>query len=182
MFASLLDAFGSTQVFVFLPFLLFAKGIDPRVIGAFAFAFTFGGFAGKTVLGRLVDRFGAKIVFYISEAVMAVLLIVLILAEQFYSIIGASLLLGIVTRGTVPVIQMIITEPVRESREYNDIFAINNFSRGIANILSPLLYGFVASAASISWSFGIMAIVVLLALVPVMLMKSQPPPAQSLTG
>ena len=177
MTASLLDAFGSTQVFVFLPFLLFAKGIDPKVIGAFTFAFTLGGFAGKTALGRMVDRFGAKIVFYISEVVMAVLLLVLIFAEQFYSIIGASLLLGIVTRGTVPVVQMIITEPVRESREYNDIFAINNFSRGIANILSPLLYGFIASAANISWSFGVMALVVILALVPVMLMKNRHPVA-----
>ena len=171
MSASLLDAMGSTQVFAFIPFLLFSKGIDPKTIGAFAFVFTVGSFLGKKTGGRMVDMFGITRVFIISETVMAILLIILILAEQFYIIIGASLLLGIVTMGTVPVIQMLVTEPVKESREYNDIFAINNFSRGIANIFSPLLYGFIAAAAGISWSFGLMAVSVILALLPVMFLK-----------
>ncbi|MEN6566084.1 MAG: MFS transporter [Veillonellales bacterium] len=174
MSASILDAFGSNQVFVFLPFLLFAKGIDPKIIASFALAFTFGCFLGKTALGRLVDTFGTRKVFVVSEVMMAILLGILLLGQQLFIVIGASFLLGIVTKGTVPVVQTIITEPVQK-HEYDDIFAINGFSRGIANMVSPLLFGFIASSASINWSFGIMAIAAAGAVIPVLMMDKNIP-------
>jgi len=168
--ASVLDAIGSDQIFVFLPFLLFAKGIDPKIIGAFALAFTIGCFAGKTGLGRMADRFGSRKVFIISEIILAILLVVLILSRQLPIIIGASLLLGIVTKGTVPAVQTIITEPVRQKHEYNDIFSINSFNRGVAHVLSPLLFGFIASVADIHWSFAVMSLAAAGAAIPVLLM------------
>lgn len=169
--ASVLDAFGGNQIFVFLPFLLFAKGIDLKVIGGFALAFTIGCFIGKTLLGRLVDKFGARKVFLISEFILAILLVILIFGDNIFVVVGVSLLLGAVTKGTVPVIQTIIVEPSGNKDEHVGIFSINTFSRGIANMISPLVFGFIASAIGINWAFVIMAIISVCAIIPVLLMR-----------
>ena len=75
------------------------------------------------------------------------------------------------TKGTVPVIQAIITEPVRDSASYSDVFSINSFLRGITNMLTPLLFGFLASAWSMNAIYAIMAVVAAVAAVPVLLMR-----------
>ena len=172
--ANILDAFGSDQIFTFLPYLLFAKGIDPKIIGTFALAFTVGCFLGKVVCGRMVDLFGTRKVFVISEVIMAILLVILVLGHQVFIIVGASLLLGIVTKGTIPAIQTIITEPFREKRNYDDIFAISTFFRGTINMLTPLLFGFIASFFSIHWIYVIMAIAAICAIIPVLIMDTAP--------
>lgn len=172
--ANLLDAFGSDQIFTFLPYLLFTKGIDPKIIGTFALAFTFGCFLGKIVCGRMVDLFGTRKIFIIAEAIMAVLLVILVLGHHVFTIVGTSFLLGIVTKGTIPVIQTIITEPIREKHNYDDIFAISTFSRGTTNMLTPLLFGFIASLLGISWIYSIMAIAAVCAVIPVLKMDAAP--------
>lgn len=172
--ANILDAFGSDQIFTFLPYLLFTKGIDPKIIGTFALAFTFGCFLGKVVCGRMVDLFGTRKVFVISEVIMVILLVILVLGHQVFIIVGTSFLLGIVTKGTIPVIQTIITEPIREQHNYDDIFAISTFSRGTINMLTPLLFGFIASLLGINWIYCIMAIAAVCAVIPVLKMDTAP--------
>lgn len=174
--ANILDAFGSDHIFTFLPFLLFAKGIDPKIIGTFALAFTFGCFLGKVVCGRMVDMFGPRKVFVVSEVIMAVLLVILIQAQQLFIIIGASLMLGVVTKGTIPVIQTIITEPVREMHRYDDIFAISTFSRGTTDMVTPLLFGFIASSFSVNWIYSIMAVAAICAVLPIIMMDGDTQP------
>ena len=168
--ASILDAIGSDQIFTFLPYLLLAKGLDPKVIASFALAFTLGCFLGKIVCGRLVDRFGSKKVFVIAEMMMVLLLITLILQDQLLIIIAASLLLGIVTKGTIPVIQTILTEPIHQKEQYDDVFAISTFARGTTNILTPLLFGLIAAIWGINFIYGIMTIGALCAIIPVCIM------------
>jgi MFS family permease len=170
--ANILDAFGSDQIFTFLPYLLFAKGIDSKIIATFALAFTLGCILGKVACGRMVDLFGTRKVFIFSEIFMALLLVILVVGHQLFIIIGASLLLGIVTKGTIPVIQTIITEPVREKHNYDDIFSISTFSRGITNMVTPLLFGFIASFFGINWIYSIMAIAVICAIIPVLIMAT----------
>ena len=68
--ANVLDALGSDQVFIFLPYLLLAKHLDPSLLGTFALAFTAGCFLGKSACGRLNDLFGPRRVFVASELVM----------------------------------------------------------------------------------------------------------------
>lgn len=46
--SSFLDSFASSSLFVFLPFLLLYRNIDPKVLGAFTSAFFVGNFFGKT--------------------------------------------------------------------------------------------------------------------------------------
>lgn len=170
--ASVLDAISSTQVFAFLPYLLFSKGIDPKIIGTFALAFTLGCFIGKVLLGRAVDLMGCRKVFVASELVMALFLLLLIFSQELVAVITSALLLGVVTRGTVPVVQMIITSPVKEKHLYEDVISINGFCRGVSTIASPLIYGFVAASYDVSWSFAIMAVTAVLAIMPVLVMDN----------
>lgn len=175
--ATLLDAFASDQIFTFLPYLLFTKGIDPTIMGTFALAFTLGCFLGKIVCGRMVDLFGTRRVFVIAEVTMALLLIILVLGHHVFIIVGASFLLGIVTKGTIPVVQTIVTEPIREKHNYDDVFAISTFFRGATNMLSPLLFGFIASLFGINWIYSIMAIAAVCAIIPIL--KMDMPPCES---
>ncbi len=171
MLASALNAFSNDRVFTFLPLLLLDRGFDPKVIGALALGFTTGSFFGKMACGRLVDRVGARKVFIVAQLLLTVLLVALIFGRELVFIIIVALLLGVVTRGTVPVIQTIITEPVRDSQTYDDVFSISNFARGIINILTPLLFGLMAAAWGIDWIYALMAVVASIAVVPVLLME-----------
>lgn len=96
----------------------------------------------------------------------------LIFSQELAAVIVSSLLLGIVTRGTVPVVQTIITLPVKEKNLYEDVIGINGFCRGVSSIVTPLVYGFVAASYGVSWSFAIMAATAILAIIPVLIMDS----------
>ena len=174
MLSSALNAFSSDRVFTFLPFLLFAKGIEPERLGSFALGFILGSCLGKMACGRLVDRFGTRQVFLASTLLMAALLLLLTAAEHFFLIVATSLILGIVTRGAVPAVQTIITEPESARHNYAGIFSMNNFFRGSINVLTPLLFGFVGATFDIHWGFCLMAGGALLAAIPVLLMRQRP--------
>ncbi|MBS6830658.1 MAG: MFS transporter [Desulfovibrio sp.] len=171
MFASILNAFSNDRIFTFLPLLLIGKEVDPTIIGSFALGFSVGSFLGKMACGRFVDSFGPRKVFVAAELLLTALLCALIMADQLVLIVSSALLLGIVTKGTVPVIQAIITEPVRDAASYGDVFSINSFLRGITNMLTPLLFGFLASAWSMNAIYAIMAVAAAVAAVPVLLMR-----------
>jgi MFS family permease len=102
---------------------------------------------------------------------MAILLIILVLGHQLLIMVGASLLLGIVTKGTIPVIQAIIAQPVEEKHHYDDIFAISTFARGTTNIITPLLFGFMASTFDINLIYIVMAIAAVGAVIPIFTMN-----------
>ena len=177
MLATSLVAFCSNRIFTFLPLLLFAKGIEPQRIGAFALGFTLGSCLGRMVYGRLVDRFGPRPVFLVACLLMAILLLALVAVEQFILIITVSLVLGAVARGTAPVVQTIVTEPESAKRDYSGIFSMNVFFRGSVDMLTPLLFGFVGAIFGIHWSYCIMAGAALLATVPVLLLTRQQQPS-----
>lgn len=165
--ANILDSFSSDQIFAFLPFLLFAKGMNPQIVGSFALAFTVGCFVGKTACGRLVGIFGPRKVFVVSKLLMAGLLAVLVTAQWLPVIIGTSILLGVVTKGTVPVLQTLLVEPVTDPQVYDDLFAVSTFARGSTTIVTPLLFGFIASAFSAEYIYALMAVVAVIAVLPI---------------
>lgn len=168
--ANALDAFSGDQIFMFLPFLLVAKGFDPTVIGGFALAFTVGCLAGKMACGRMVGLFGSRKVFVAAKLCMAALLAVMAMGQTLSMILGASLALGIVTKGTVPVVQTILVEGTRRTRGYEGIFSINNFFRGMTNIITPLFFGCFSSAFSVECCYILMAAISITAVFPVFLM------------
>lgn len=78
MAASILNTFGNEKIFTFLPMLILFKGFDPGIVGTFAVGFTVGSFLGKMACGRLLDRYGPKIVFIVAESVLSLFLFLII--------------------------------------------------------------------------------------------------------
>ena len=160
--ASVLNAFSNEKIFTFLPAFLLAKGFDPAIIGTFAVGFTIGSFLGKIACGRLLDKFGAKSVFIVAESLLSVFLFLIIYSNSLLFIMTIAFIIGLLTKGTVPIIQAIITIPFQNIGRYDEIFSINSFLRGITNILSPLFFGFIASFWSINIIYVIMGIISLI--------------------
>ncbi len=164
--SSALNAFSNEKIFTFLPLLLIFKGLDPKIIGTFAVGFTVGSFLGKLACGRLLDMFGPKSVFITAEILLSFFLIFIIITNDLYFIVAISFLIGVLTKGTVPVIQAIITIPFQKIGQYDEIFSINSFIRGIINMITPILFGYIASLWNINTVYIIMAIISLLSVVP----------------
>lgn len=174
LWASLLHIAGNGRIFALLPLLLLAKGLSAEIFGSFTLGFTVGSCAGKVLCGRFVDRFGSKPVFIVAELLTAALLLILVTAHSVSMIALVALLLGGVTKGTVPVIHTIITEPITQIEAYDDIFAVNSFFCGIINMLTPLLFGLTASAVGMPTVYCIMAGLSAAAVLPVALLPTRP--------
>lgn len=157
MAASILNTLGNEKIFTFLPMLILFKGFDPGIVGTFAVGFTVGSFLGKMACGRLLDRYGPKIVFIVAESVLSLFLFLIIYSTSLPVIMFFAFFIGLLTKGTVPVIQAIITVPFQDIGDYDKIFSINSFVRGIINIFTPLLFGVIASIWNINVVYVIMA-------------------------
>ena len=168
MAASILNTFGNEKIFTFLPMLILFKGFDPGIVGTFAVGFTVGSFLGKMACGRLLDRYGPKIVFIVAESVLSLFLFLIIYSTSLPVIMFFAFFIGLLTKGTVPVIQAIITVPFQDMGDYDKIFSINSFVRGIINIFTPLLFGVIASIWNINVVYVIMAAASFLAVVPML--------------
>lgn len=168
MAASILNTFGNEKIFTFLPMLILFKGFDPGIVGTFAVGFTVGSFLGKMACGRLLDRYGPKIVFIVAESVLSLFLLLIIYSTSLPVIMFFAFFIGLLTKGTVPVIQAIITVPFQDMGDYEKIFSINSFVRGIINIFTPLLFGVIASIWNINVVYVIMAAASFLAVVPML--------------
>ena len=177
MLGSMLNAFSNDRIFTFLPLLLVAKGMDATTIGSFALGFTLGSFAGKMACGRLIDIFGTRKIFIAAGLTLTLLLCALLSSNNLVLTVLLALAIGIVTKGTVPVIQTIITEPVQGAHNYEAIFTVNSFGRGITNILTPVLFGGLAARWSLDTVYLLMAAVAALSIVPVVLMGKPKRPA-----
>lgn len=179
MLGSMLNAFSNDRIFTFLPLLLVAKGMDATTIGSFALGFTLGSFAGKMACGRLIDIFGTRKIFIAAGLTLTLLLCALLSSNNLVLTLLLALAIGIVTKGTVPVIQTIITEPVQGAHNYEAIFTVNSFGRGITNILTPVLFGGLAARWSMDAVYLLMAAVAALSIVPVVFMgKPERPTAR----
>lgn len=161
-----LDTFASNALFVFLPFLLLKRGVDPAILGSFTAAFFVGNFIGKSLLGRLVDKYGGSSIFIISEVLMAVFIVILASSASLIIIIGASIILGFFTKGTAPVIQTMVAESVDADSSYEKTFGINFVIVGIAQTIAPITLGFFSDRIGIVNAFNISALAALLAVIP----------------
>ena len=168
--ANVLNTVSCGCLFAFLPLLLLSKGFPPKALAGFAFGFSIGCFVGKIACGRLIDRFGSRKVFMWAQGILSLLICLLLVGDSFYYVVCVSLLIGIVTKGSVPIVQTLATEYVT-SDKYDDIFSINSFFRGTALIVIPLLFGFLASAYGINLIYMIMAVVSCIAVIPIIAMS-----------
>jgi MFS family permease len=164
--SAIFDSFASSSLYVFLPFLLLKKGISPAFLGSFTAAFFAGNFLGKTFLGRFVDKIGNARVFIFSEFLMAAFIFFLANSSSVYLIIGCSIALGIFTKGTVPVLQTMISESAEHHGNYEKTFRVSAFTSSVATTIAPLLLGFISDKVGIVTAFNVMAVTAVIATIP----------------
>ncbi len=164
-FAGAIDTFASSSLFVFLPFLLLTKHIQPVFLGSMTAAFFIGNFIGKAGLGRIVDRFGNTKVFIIADILMAVFILILTTINSIPLIIVVSIILGALTKGTVPVAATLVAESVEDNHEH--AFSVSSFIDNTASALSPLVLGFISDMYGVSQAFTVAAGIALVAVIPV---------------
>jgi MFS transporter, FSR family, fosmidomycin resistance protein len=166
-----LDALASSSIFIFIPFLLVHRNIPTALLGALTGAFFVGNMLGKVLVGRVVDRLGCFRVFVVSEIAMAVLLFYLSIETATTLIALFSILLGAVTKGTVPVINTMVTNSVPDRALYEKAFGIVSFVGGVAAVIAPSVYGLIAERFGIVAVFQLCACFALLAVVPGVLQR-----------
>ncbi|MFA5025213.1 MAG: MFS transporter [Candidatus Shapirobacteria bacterium] len=160
-----LDSFASSSLFVFIPFLLLSKGVNPAILGTFTGFFFIGNFLGKSLLGRFVDKFGNTKVFITAEFFMAVNIILFALSQNWIAIIIIAVILGALTKGTVPVIQTMLAEATEKEHSYEKVFALNSLIVGIATASAPLIFGIIANKFGVIHVFSVSACFALLAII-----------------
>jgi len=166
--ACILDSLCNARLFTFFPLLLISKGVDASDIVYFTFLYTFGSLAGKIVFGRLSDHVSSAKMFMGCELVMAGAIAVLILTISPVILFVLAMLLGAVSRGTVPVAQILIADTVKPEN-FGDIISIRDFATGLVGIITPAFYGYMAVRFGISTIYALMACGAFAASIPVFL-------------
>lgn len=169
--AAVLDSMASSTLFLFLPFLLIKKGINPAVIGSFAAAFFLGNLLGKSFVGRLSDLFNNSTVFIVTEFFMAVSIVLLVGTNSFIAIIIVSIILGILTKGTVPTRVSMIIETVEKHGKFDKAVSMSAFFVSFGASFAPLLFGRIADVWGIQYTFYTSAAFALLAIIPAMIFR-----------
>lgn len=162
-----IDTLASSSLFVFIPFLYVHRGARAALLGSLSGAFFVGNMLGKVLSGRIADRLGSGKVFVLSELLMAGLLLALSGAKSVPAMIAISVLLGAVTKGTVPVLNTIIADSVPDRRLFDKAFGVGAFANGIAAAAAPLFLGWVIDERGIVAVFRICAALAVAAIVPV---------------
>lgn len=167
---AIIDSLASSSVYLFLTFLLLLKGVNITQYGILTGGFFMGSLLGKNILGRGVDKIGNTKVFIFSEILMAVVLVLLTFPTNFELVLVLSLLLGVFTRGTTPVIQSMISKTA-EKIHYNKIFALSEMFIGVAAVVNVILMGFIAEKVNLMAVFYLAAFLALLATIPALFLS-----------
>ena len=168
------DNLASSGLFLFLPFLLLSKNIQPTFLGPFAGAFLVGNLLGKAVLGRWSDKLGSAKVFIITELIMAGLIVMLIAAHSLLVIVIASILLGIATRGTVPSSRAMVYQSVADSQNFERANSAVEFGNSIASATVPVVLGLASNMWGINWAFWLAGGFAILAVIPALAFGNNP--------
>lgn len=177
----ILDAFASSALFIFIPFLLLQRGVAPVYLGALTSTFFIGNMFGKVLLGKLVDRLGNVRVFIISEYLMAFFIIVLAISTNIPLIILSSIILGAFTKGTVPVLTSMVTEAVDHHGRYEKAFSLNAVFVGMGSTIAPLVLGFLSDTFGITNAFYASSVLAVIATIPAILYRKEAIRQQSIS-
>jgi len=166
-----MDSLASSSLFVFIPFLLLQRHVPYIFLGALTSTFFIGNMFGKVLLGRLVDIFGNTNVFIISEIFMAIFIIILSNSTWLPLIIFSSVILGVFTKGTVPVLTTMVSESFEHQKGIEKAFGLNALFVGVASTSAPFLLGFLSDKFGIITAFHFSAGFALIATIPALLLR-----------
>ncbi len=170
MTTAIIDSLASGAIYIFLPFLLFAKGVNVAQYGIAIAMFFAGSLFGKIVLGRGVDKIGNVKVFIFSEVLMAITLLLLTFFSHYLILLLFSFLLGFFTKGTSPVVQTMFSQ-VAKKIHYNKIYALSELSIGVSALIAIVLMGVIADRIGIVFVFYTACVFALLAIFPALFLS-----------
>lgn len=165
---NLVDSTAGTALFIFLPFLFIQKQFGLS-IGILMGSHFIGRFLGKTILGNAMDTIGNAKTLIISEIGMAISIIFIARENNFLIVLIISFILGIFTRGTVPLIKTMVSDAAKHHGNFEKAFGVNQIFASIAGTVSPALWGFVAYKFGIVGAFYMSATITLFAIIPAVL-------------
>lgn len=171
--ASTLDSAATSPLFIFLPFLLLEKKIDPSIMGTFVTIFFVGAVLSRILSGRFTDKIGHTNVFIICEVLMVIILVLLNVSFTPSLILLLIPILGLVSEGSDAPVQTMLSESADDHENYEKVFAFDSFFSGIGNVVGPLLIGTVATIFGITTAFYVLAGIIGLAILPVLGYKMQ---------
>lgn len=166
------DTLASSNIYVYLPFLLLNRGINSAHLVFFTSAFFVGSLLGRSLLGRAVDIYGNKKVFILSEIAMMFTLFILVIFNNFFLFILIACILGIFTRGTSPVIQTLIACSIHEAH-YEKVFGLSESLIQISGAATIFVSGLIADKFGINAVFYYSAILAILATLPIWNLKTK---------
>lgn len=166
-----LDTIASASLFVFIPFLLLQRHVPYIYLGVLTSTFFIGNMMGKVFLGRLVDKFGNTKVFILSELSMALFIVILSNSTLLPIIIVSSVILGMFTKGTIPVLTAMVVESVEHKKGMEKAFGVNLTFVGVASTIAPFLLGVLSDRFGIIMAFNVSAGIALIATIPALLFR-----------
>ncbi len=169
LIAGILDSLASSPIFIFLPFLLFTKGITIQEYAFIVGFYSGGSLIGKYVLGRGVDKFGNLKIFIFSEICMGLALIFLTVSNHLLLIFFITLVLGLFTRGTTPVITSMFSQ-VSHKGHYDKIFALSEMFIGFAAMVTVTGMGIIADRIGVYFVFYTASVLAVLATIPAVIL------------
>ena len=120
-------------------------------------------------MGRLTDRIRKEYLFIGSEICIFVSLVSLALTPSLTAISTLAFLLGLLTKGTVPITSTMVAESVCKD-DFETAFSINSLSTSIANTIAPLFFGFLADYLGVQAIFFACGFAALCSVVPAAVM------------
>jgi MFS family permease len=170
--AGIADSFSSASLYIWIPFLLVAKGIALANTLYFNVIFFAGYMSGRLLLGRLADRRGAPQVLMASKLAMSALIVLLMLLSQRMVMVVLLFFLGVFTRGSSPIIRAMVADSIDERVSFHNAFsAYSSASRGSIALCRPVA-GFLAQYAGIASVFYMAAAVSLCTIYPAVKYKN----------
>lgn len=163
---SLLDNVASSSLLVFIPFYILFMGFEPIFIPTVSTVMLVGNISGKFFISRLADKMPPAKVFMISEILMAILLLGFLSTQSIILILIISFMLGAVTKGTVPVYQVMVANANDDEGNYKTAFGIETISNNIGAFIAAALFGYIGDVYSLPVVFIGFALTALIAVLP----------------
>ncbi len=160
------DNFASSSLNLFLPFLVLALTNNAAYIPITAGAMLLGNITGKFFLGRATDSRNPAFVFIFCEASMAVLTLVIGLTNSIYIIVAITYFLGIFTKGTVPVYQIMIAKASDAEGNYKSSSALMVLTNNLGALFAAWFFGMISVVYGVQSVFIGFSIAAALATIP----------------
>lgn len=157
---SMLKSLITNSSMILLPFLWKNEGHNPTYIGVALFCFLLMAGIGSYVSGKIEEKIGAKMVFYISLILTFPIMLLFLLTYKAHPIlsIGIFMVMGFTTMLAQPVMLVMAQKILPDYKSIVSGF-INGFSWGIVAVFLTAI-GFLAQ------TFGIAKVLIIVSLIP----------------